>query len=66
MQAGKDQTLPLPQEDQPTLLIHDDEPRQLIVSADTRDSVIAAYLDQWKRRVEAVGDSYLPQLGQLR
>jgi protein TonB len=24
---------------------------------------VAAYLDNWKRRVEAVGASYLPQLG---
>ena len=47
------------------MLIHDDEPRELIVSADTRESVVAAYLDSWKRRVEAVGDSYLPELGDL-
>ncbi len=65
MQAGSETTLPLPQEDQATMLIRDDEPRQLIISADTRESVIAAYLDNWKRRIEAVGDSYLPQLGKL-
>ncbi len=65
MEAGSEVTLPLPQEDQASLLIHDDEPRQLIVSADTRESVVAAYLDNWKRRVEAVGDSYLPQLGKI-
>ncbi|HNP64167.1 MAG TPA: TonB family protein [Woeseiaceae bacterium] len=65
MEAGREQTLPLPQEDEATMLIRDDEPRQLIVSADTRESVIAAYLDNWKRRVEAVGRSYLPQLGKL-
>jgi len=65
MQAGSESTLPLPQEDQATMLIHDDQPRQLIISADTRESVIAAYLDNWKRRIEAVGDSYLPQLGAL-
>jgi protein TonB len=63
MEAGSESTLPLPQEDQVTLLIRDDEPRQLIISADTRESVIAAYLDNWKRRIEGVGDSYLPQLG---
>lgn len=45
--------------------IHTDEPRQLIISADTRESVIAAYLDNWKRRIEGVGESYLPQLGKL-
>ncbi len=65
MEAGREQTLPLPQEDEATMLIRDDEPRQLIVSADTRESVVAAYLDNWKRRVEAVGRSYLPQLGNL-
>lgn len=65
MEAGSEVTLPLPQDDQATMLIRDDEPRQLIVSADTRESVIAAYLDNWKRRIEAVGDSYLPQLGKL-
>ena len=65
MEAGSEVTLPLPQDEQATMLIHDDEPRQLIISADTRESVIAAYLDNWKRRIEAVGDSYLPQLGKL-
>jgi protein TonB len=65
MEAGSEVTLPLPQEEQATMLIRDDEPRQLIISADTRESVIAAYLDNWKRRIEAVGESYLPQLGEL-
>jgi protein TonB len=65
MEAGSEVTLPLPQEDQSTMLIRDDEPRQLIISADTRESVIAAYLDNWKRRIEAVGEAYLPQLGEL-
>ena len=65
MEAGSEVTLPLPQEDQATMLIRDDEPRQLIISADTRESVIAAYLDNWKRRIEAVGEAYLPQRGEL-
>jgi protein TonB len=65
MEAVSEVTLPLPQEDQATMLIRDDEPRQLIISADTRESVIAAYLDNWKRRIEAVGEAYLPQLGEL-
>ena len=65
MEAGSEVTLPLPQDDQATMLIRDDEPRQLIISADTRESVIAAYLDNWKRRIEAVGEAYLPQLGKL-
>ena len=65
MEAGNEVTLPLPQEDPASMLIHADEPRQLIISADTRESVIATYLDNWKRRIEAVGASYLPQLGDL-
>jgi protein TonB len=65
MEAGSEVTLPLPQEDNASMLIRDDKPRQLIISADTRESVIAAYLDNWKRRIEAVGEAYLPQLGEL-
>ena len=65
MEAGSEVTLPLPQEDRASMLIHDDEPRQLIVSADTRESIVAAYLDAWKRRIEAVGAAYLPELGDI-
>ncbi|NNF40042.1 MAG: TonB family protein [Woeseiaceae bacterium] len=65
MQAGQETTLPLPQEDNASMLIRDDEPRQLIVSADTSESIVAAYLDNWKRRIEAVGATYLPGLGDI-
>jgi len=65
MQAGEEITLPLPQEEQANLLIRDNQPRQMIISADTRESVIAVYLDNWKRRIEAVGASYLPELGDI-
>ncbi len=65
LESGSDRTLPLPQDDAATLLIYDDDPRQLIISADTRESTIAAYLDNWKRRIEAVGDEYFPELGEL-
>ena len=65
LDSGSDRTLPLPQDDAATLLIHDDDPRQLITSVDTRESKIAAYLDNWKRRIEAVGDEYFPELGEL-
>ncbi len=65
LESGSELTLPLPQDDRATLLIHDDDPRQLIISADTRESVVAAYLDNWKRRIEAVGDEYFPELGDL-
>ena len=65
MEAGSEVTLPLPQEDQASFLLTDDDPKQLIISADTRESVAAAYLDSWKRRIEAVGAAYLPELGKL-
>lgn len=65
MEAGSEVTLPLPQEDRASMLIRDDDPRQLIVSADTRESIVAAYLDNWKRRIEAVGTTYLPELGDV-
>lgn len=65
LESGREQTLPLPQDDRATMLIHDDDPRQLIISADTRESVVAGYLDNWKRRIEAVGQEYFPELGAL-
>ena len=55
----------MPQDEESTLLIHDDDPRQLTISADTRESTIAAYLDNWKRRIEAVGVEYFPDLNDL-
>lgn len=63
LESGSEQTLPLPQEENASMLIHDDDPRQLIVSVDTRESTIAGYLDNWKRRIEAVGDEYFAELG---
>jgi protein TonB len=36
-------------------------PRQLLISANTRESRIAAYLDSWKRRVERVGTINFPR-----
>lgn len=65
LERGSDVTLPLPQAEESTLLIHDDDPRQLVISADTRESVIAGYLDNWKRRIEIVGQEYFPELGDL-
>ncbi len=65
LEAGSEQTLPLPQDEDSTLLIHDDDPRQLIISADTRESTVAAYLDSWKRRIEAVGEEYFPEFSEL-
>lgn len=66
LEKGSETTLPLPQDERATMLITDDDPRQLIVSADTVESSAAAYLDNWKRRIEAVGAAYFPELGDLR
>jgi protein TonB len=41
-------------------------PRELIVSASTRESRIASYLDSWKRRVERVGTMNFPPLDELK
>ncbi|MDX1516748.1 MAG: TonB family protein [Woeseiaceae bacterium] len=65
LEKGSDTTLPLPQDMQATLEIHDDDPRQLVVSADTEASDVAQYLDTWKRRIEAVGNDYFPEIGGL-
>ena len=65
LESGSNQTLPLPRDDNATLRIRDDDPRQLIISADTRESTIAAYLDNWKRQIEAVGEEYFPELGEI-
>ena len=62
LESGSEQTLPLPQDEKSSMLIHDDDPRQLIISADTRESTVAAYLDTWKRRIEAVGEEYFPEI----
>lgn len=65
LEKGRIDTLPLPQDQEASMAIHDDDPRQLITSVDTRESTIAAYLDNWKRRIEAVGDEYFAELGNL-
>ncbi len=65
LEKGSESTLPLPTEDEATLAIHDDDPRQLVISADTEESVVAAYLDRWKRRIEAVGVAHFPEISGL-
>ena len=65
LRAGSETTMPLPRENTATLLIHSDDPRQLVTSVDTKESNIAGYLEAWKRRIEAVGASYFPELGEL-
>ena len=66
LEAGAETTLPLPQEDEMHLLVHDDKPRELVTSVDTRESVIAGYLDKWKRKIETTGIRYFPEQSVLR
>src|SRR5690606_37470651 len=66
LEAGAETTLPLPQDDKVQLLIHDDNPRELVTSVDTRESVVAGYLDRWKRKIETTGVRYFPEQSVLR
>ncbi|MFK8052249.1 MAG: cell envelope integrity protein TolA [Woeseiaceae bacterium] len=59
--AGQTETLPLPEDDNPSLLITDDNPRHLVVSVNSAQSDIAPYLNSWKRRVERIGTLNFPR-----
>jgi periplasmic protein TonB len=61
LESGAEVTLPLPQENEVELEIYDDEPRQLLTSVDTRESVVAGYLHEWKRKIEIMGVRYFPE-----
>lgn len=65
LESGVQSTLPLPQDEDTTLRIRDADSRQLIVAADTQESIVAGYLDRWKRKIEAIGAAYIPELGNL-
>jgi len=60
MESGADTTLPLPKDVSANFLVRDQNRRQIVVSADTRESSIAGYVDRWKRKIETVGQRYLP------
>lgn len=42
-------------------VISDPDPRELVISARTRESRIAAYLSNWKRKVERIGTLNFPR-----
>lgn len=63
LESGVDVTMPLPQDEQSNPLIQDENPRELVTSVDTRESVIAGYLDRWKRKIETIGIKYFPEKG---
>ncbi|MEM7764826.1 MAG: TonB family protein [Pseudomonadota bacterium] len=58
---GLEETLPLPEDDNASLLITDDNPRHLVVSVNSAESDIAPYLNSWKRRVERIGTLNFPR-----
>jgi protein TonB len=48
-------------------LIRSNNPRELLISANTRESRIATYLEGWKRKIERVGTMNFPDTrGALR
>lgn len=66
LEAGVETTLPLPQDDDANFQVRDQNRRQLVLSADTRESSIAGYVDRWKRKIETVGSKFIPEQAGLR
>lgn len=60
MEAGAKTTLPLPRDDRANFLVRDKNRERIFISADTKESNIAGYVDRWKRKIESVGQRYLP------
>jgi periplasmic protein TonB len=61
LEAGVETTLPLPQEQEANFLVRDQNRQRVILSADTRESSIAGYVDRWKRKIELIGSKYIPE-----
>ncbi|MGB5347813.1 MAG: TonB family protein [Woeseia sp.] len=66
LEAGIETTLPLPQDEQASFLVRDQNKQRVILSADTRESSIAGYVDRWKRKIESVGSKFIPEQASLR
>lgn len=66
LEAGVDTTLSLPQDDRVNFLVRDQNRQSILLSADTRESSIAGYVDRWKRKIETVGSKYIPERRNLR
>ena len=60
MESGVATTLPLPRDAAASFLVMDKNRQRIAISADTRESNIAGYVDRWKRKIETVGQRYLP------
>lgn len=61
LEAGVETTLPLPQEQDASFQVRDQNRERVFLSADTRQSSIAGYVDSWKRKIETVGSRYIPE-----
>lgn len=66
LRAGAEASLPLPQDLRANFLVRDKNKQRILVSADTKESNIAGYVDRWKRKIEAVGSRYLPEQAALQ
>lgn len=66
LEAGAEASLPLPQDMRANFLVRDKNRQRILISADTRESNIAAYVNRWKSKIEAVGGRYLPEQAALQ
>ena len=60
MESGAESSLPLPKDATANFLVRDHNRERITISADTRESRIAGYVDRWKRKIECVGQRHLP------
>jgi protein TonB len=63
---GESQAIEIINQPAAETLISDFRPRELIISANTREARIAAYLGQWKNKVESVGTLNYPNMGRSK
>lgn len=66
LEAGVESTLPLPQDSNANFLVRDQNRQRVLLSADTRESSIAGYVDRWKRKIESVGSKFIPETSALQ
>lgn len=66
LEAGAEASLPLPQGTRANFLVRDKNRQRIIISADTKESNIAGYVNRWKTKIEAVGSRYLPEQAALQ
>lgn len=61
LESGAETSLPLPRDATANFLVRDHNRERIAISADTRESRIAGYVDRWKRKIETVGQRHLPE-----